>query len=123
MTRRKVAERVIIECGTFLSPLVEPEDVMGAAVALHQQVATWLPEAEVVWLFTKDDALSTYGKWLRARMDAEGLRVSTRGAVILEKQRTRMLWHLRPGEISRPSGGGVPGGGVVSRVLSVGLSM
>ncbi|WP_292766925.1 hypothetical protein [Microbacterium sp. UBA3486] len=95
---------MILECSTFLSPLVEPEDVMGAAVALHQDVAAWLPEAEVIWLYARERTLSTYGKWLRARMDAEGLRVSTRGSVIVGQQRSRMLWHVRPGEISRPEG-------------------
>lgn len=104
MTRRKVAERVIVECSTFLSPLVEPEDVMGAAVALHLHVATWLPEAEVTWLFARASTLSAYGKWMLSRMDFEGLRVSTRGSVVGEQQRTRMLWHARSEGLGRPEG-------------------
>lgn len=104
MTPRKVGERVIVECSTFLSPLSDHLDVLSDAVALHQDVASWLPDAQVIWLFTKDTALSTYGKWVRARMDVEGLRVSSRGYSVTERQRTRMLWHVRSDGLSRPEG-------------------
>ncbi|WP_160897406.1 MULTISPECIES: hypothetical protein [unclassified Microbacterium] len=36
-------------------------------------------------LITKDAALSTYGKWIRARMHSEGLRVSCRGYSVIER--------------------------------------
>ncbi|WP_394280439.1 hypothetical protein [Microbacterium sp.] len=58
----------------------------------------------MIWLFTKDTALSTYGKGIRVHMDTEGLRVSTRGYTVTERQRTRMLWHVRPDGLSRPEG-------------------
>ena len=104
MTVRKVAERVIIECATFLSPLSDHLDVLSDAVALHQDVAAWLPDAEVIWLYSSERTLSPYGKWIRERMAQEGLQVSTRGSVVGERQRTRMLWHVRPDGLSRPEG-------------------
>lgn len=99
-----MGERVIVECSTFLSPLSDHLDVLSDAVALHQDVAAWLPEAQVIWLFTSERTLSTYGKWIRARMDTEGLRVSSRGYTVTEQQRTRMLWHVRSDGLSRPEG-------------------
>lgn len=95
MTVRRVGERVLVECATFLSPLVDPDEVLSDAIMLHQHVATWLPEARVMYVFAPDGVLSTYGRWVRTRMDVEGLRVSSRGSIIGERQRTRMLWHAR----------------------------
>lgn len=95
---------MVVECSTFLTPFADPDQVIADAIALAQEVATWLPNAQVVWLYSSDSTLSTYGKWLRARMDIEGLRVTTRGSVVTEHFRTRMLWHVRSEGLSRPEG-------------------
>lgn len=104
MTRRRVAEQIIIESETFLSPLLDHMDVLSDAVATHQDVAAWLPRAKVTWLFSSERTLSTYGKWIRSRMEEEGLHVSTRGSVIGESQHTRMLWLVRSEGDTRPDG-------------------
>ncbi|WP_119698826.1 hypothetical protein [Microbacterium halotolerans] len=93
-----------MECSTFLSPLIDPYDVLSDAIALYQDVAAWLPEAEVIWVYSAEHSLSTYARWMRARMEQEGLWVSTRGAVVGEHQRTRMVWHARSEGLSRPEG-------------------
>lgn len=95
MTVRRSGEQVLVECSTFLSPFADPDDVLRDAIMLHQHVATWLPEARVMYVFAPDGVLSTYGRWVRTRMEVEGLRVSSRGSIIGERQRTRMLWHAR----------------------------
>lgn len=104
MSRRKVAEQVIVECETFLSPLLDHMDVLSDAVATHQDVAAWLPRAKVTWLFSSEHTLSTYGKWIRSRMEEEGLHVSTRGSVVAASEHTRMLWLVRTESDTQPDG-------------------
>ena len=104
MIRNKVAEQIIIESETFLSPLLDHMDVLSDAVATHQDVAMWLPRARVVWLFASERTLASYGKWIRPRMEEEGLHVSTRGSVVTASEQTRMLWHVRSESDARPDG-------------------